>query len=321
MKVKARSQFGKEVRRKFLRYTHKKGSKLEKALQAIIDKQDPEAVHEFRKTTRDLQGIIAVCAIRRSSRKVKQIRDALRDGRHALSNARDSDVLLELTKQTQQGPRCVEERADWTTIEHRLKKRRRRTLKMFGKKAKTRIFNHLTSTAREIVKRKTKSEPMTDNLALLLQQGWQKWNAAIDAFHSDPKVATLHAVRIKAKSLRYALNLRQDFYPHTQLEHASRWLKDLQDQIGAWHDELALSRLARSTFAKAPREPHAAKLVQGIKEQEIAMAETARQYLRSLRDTDEYQHLRRLLSAAVFAMADGQPTESPARENITGSLH
>ena len=97
--------------------------------------------------------------------------------------------------------------------------------------------------------------------------------------------------------------------------------KTCRTKLGAWHDELALSRLARNTFSKAPRERHEAKLIFGLREQEIAMAETAQKYLRSVRDTDEYQRLRRLLSAAVFAMEDGQTDESPAREPITGLLH
>jgi hypothetical protein len=62
--------------------------------------------------------------------------------------------------------------------------------------------------------------------------------------------------------------------------------------------------VARSTFAETRRELHAAKLVHSIKEQEIAMVETAQKYLRSLRDTADYQRLRRLLSAAVLTMAE-----------------
>jgi len=321
MKTKASSHFGKEVRRNFLRYTRKKARKLNEALHASVEEHVPEAVHKFRKATRDLQCIIAVCGIRRSTRKMKRTRDALRESRHALSDTRDSDVLLGLVKRKQHGSRNAQERADWSAVAERLIERRHRTLKLFAKKADFQKFSQLTSTAKAIIRKKAESEPMTENLAELLQQCWRKWNAAIDAFDCDPKVSRLHAVRIKAKSLRYALDLRHEFYPHAQLEEASSWLKDLQDQIGAWHDELALSQLARSTFPNSPRAPDAAKIVLGIKEQEIAMAETAQQYLQSLRATDEYQRLRRLLSAAIFAMANDQAAEPPARAAITGLLH
>jgi CHAD domain-containing protein len=320
MKAKASSHFGKELQRNFLRYARKKGQKLNEALQIIIDKQHPEAVHEFRKTTRDLQSILAVCGIRHSSRKIKRLRDALRDRRHALSDWRDSDVLLGLIKQ-QRSTHNIQERAAWSTIADRITRQRQRTLKRFVKKADPRKLKKLTIETRAVVKKKMRTDPLMNDLAQVLQQSWQKWNVAIDAFDAKPQITKLHDIRIKAKTLRYAMELRQQFYASPQLEQASGWLKEIQDQIGAWHDELTLSQLARNSFAKPPREPHAAKLIRSIKEQEIAMAETAQKYLRSLRETDEYQRLRRLLSASIFAMAGDQLAESPLRENITGPLH
>jgi CHAD domain-containing protein len=319
MKAKTGSNFGKDLQRHFSHHAHKKGKKLKEALQIIVRQQTPEAVHDFRKITRDLQCIIAVCGIRRASRKVKQIRNGLRGYRHALSDWRDSDVLLSLIKQTQRKATDNRNRADWTIIADGITKRRQTAIKAFLKKANTHKVKQLVAKITQIVKKSVTSEPIMDNLAQLLQQAWKKWNAAMDAFDSDPTVSNLHNVRIKAKTLRYAANLREQFYTYPQLEHAGSWLKDIQDQIGAWHDELSLSQLARSTFVKTPREPHATKLIRTIKEQEIIMAETAQKFLRSLRHTKDYERLRLALSASIFAMASDSQAKPTPEDDITGT--
>src|SRR5260370_23756803 len=126
-----------------------------------------------------------------------------------------------------------------------------------------------------------------DDLRLLLQRGWEKWNGAIDDFVGDATVSNLNAVRIKAKTIRYATQLSQRFYPDNHLDSASEWLKDIQDRIGAWHDEYMLGQRALETFSKAraARDPGTIKVIREIKEKEIAMAESSRTFIVSIRKT------------------------------------
>src|SRR5260370_37263835 len=90
-----------------------------------------------------------------------------------------------------------------------------------------------------------------DDLRLLLQRGWEKWNGAIDDFVGDATAANLDAVRIKAKTIRYATQLSQRFSPDNHLDSAIEWLKDIQDTIGASHDEYMLRQHALQTFSSA----------------------------------------------------------------------
>ena len=71
MNARAKPQFSEDMRQNFLRYTRKKGRKLNKLLQVIMDKQESGAIHGFRKTTRDLQSIVRSVAFSAPSPEIK----------------------------------------------------------------------------------------------------------------------------------------------------------------------------------------------------------------------------------------------------------
>ena len=171
-----------------------------------------------------------------------------------------------------------------------------------------------------LVKKKIKSESMMDNLRLLLERGWEKWTGSIDDFLHDSTALKLHAVRIKAKTLRYSIGLSQRLYPDNHLDSASEWLKEIQDRIGAWHDEFMLGQRVLETFSRTPRDPGAIKVIREIKEKEIAMAESAHDFISSIGKTKQYQRLQMFLSATVYAMANGSDPGKLATESIRGPL-
>jgi CHAD domain-containing protein len=313
----------KELSKDLRHYATKRSKKLNKTFQKAVENKDSEAVHEFRKSTRDLQCLVEACGITRSTRKAKKIRVGLQSWRHALSAWRDGDVMIELVSQAQQKAHGTYERQVWPAIAERTTQRRDRALKKFLKNADSRKMRKLRTKIEVLVKGRAKAEPMADNLGRLLQQAWQKLNLAIDKFERVAEVANLHSVRIKTKTLRYALALRQKFYPDKQLDDMNTWLKGIQDQIGGWHDELMLSELVRTTLSKsdAISDPNAAKIIERIKEQEIAMAESARNYLLSVREMQEYKHLRRVLSAAIYATSKDNDGEELAHQNVIGPTH
>lgn len=302
----------KKLSEELIRYAAKRSRKLHKTLQIIIRSKDTEAVHDFRKTTRDVQCLVDACRVRRSTRRAKRIRSDLQSWRHALSAWRDGDVMIKLVEQAQQKAHHTYEREAWPTIAERTAKQRKRALKKFLKNADVRKMRKLRTEIKGLVKNRARVEPMADNVAQLLQQAWQRLHFAIDEFQRAPGVINLHAVRIKAKSLRYALDLRQRFYPNKKLEDSSVLLKEIQDRIGEWHDELMLSALVRSTLSEshAVSDPNAAKVIERIKEQEILMAESARRYLLTMQETEQYKRLKRVVSAAIYATSNDDATEA-----------
>jgi CHAD domain-containing protein len=163
-----------------------------------------------------------------------------------------------------------------------------------------------------LVKKKAQPDLITANLRRLLQKCWNRWNGTVDRYLVDDSAENLHDVRIKAKSLRYAIEFSQHFYPDRKLGHASEWLKEIQDQVGAWHDELMLGQQVLRSFSQShpTHDPDALKLIRDIKEKELAMAGSAHAFLRPARKTEHYQRLERNLAALVYAMTDANDAEA-----------
>jgi CHAD domain-containing protein len=263
---------------------------------------------------------VDACRIGKASRETSKNRRQLQGCRHAFSAWRDSDVMLNELTTAKNRPQTQEERALWGELGNRLAKERQRALKKINRNYKSLKVARTAARIKALVKKKAHGESVTDNLRRLLQHDWEKLNEAIDAFIGNAITAKLHNVRIKAKTLKYAIEVGQKLYPDDQLASASDWLTTIQDRVGAWHDELMLSQFALAAFAKAQasHEPIAIKIIRTIKKKEIATAESAREFIVSSRKTDEYRRLRRLLSASVYAMTKNG--SEPEVENITGPL-
>ena len=310
----------KQLEKEFVRYARKRVRELKSTFKQIVEKSDSRAVHDFRKATRHLQTIVDAIGIRRPSRKTLKIRGRLQKCRHALGEWRDDEVVLKELKKAERKARTRNERQCWSQVAKRTAKEHRLTLKKFFRNYKSLRVPATAAKLKALAKKKIQSESMMDNLRLLLERGWENWTGAIDDFLDDSTAVKLHAVRIKAKTLRYSIGLSQRLYPDSHLESASEWLREIQDRIGAWHDEFMLGQRALQTFPRAPRDPDAIKVIREIKEKEIAIAESARDFISAIGKTKQYQRLQQLLSATVYAMANGSDPGKLASENIRGPI-
>ena len=316
------SNSGKDFRKEFKRYARKRVRDLGSTFEKVVERLDTEAVHEFRKTTRLLQTIVDAFGIRGKSPRTVKIRRRLQRCRHALSEWRDCDVILVELKKARRMARTKGERQCWSQVAERVAKQRRRSMKKFLRNHRSLKIKAVGAKAKEMVAKNTRTDSLMDDLRLYLQRGWTKWSSAIDDFSDKAAVPELHQVRIKTKTLRYAIELSNRFYPDHHLERANRWLKDIQDRVGAWHDELMLGRRALETFAgsRTPRDPGAINVIRQAKEKEIALAESARSFILSIRKSSDYRLLQRALSASVYAMTDGSDPAEIAADSITGPI-
>jgi hypothetical protein len=254
-------------------------------------------------------------------RAVRSTRDAsqkggqeLREFRHALSAWRRR-LCPRGNKKAQVTARSSGERRCWATIACCAAKPQRRAVKKFLRNRDALKVKTLGSKVK-VLSRGARIE----GLRLLLNSAWGKWNATIDECAEIAAIDKLHAVRIKAKTLRYSIEPSQKFAPDHQLEMAGEFLKDIQDRVGAWHDELMLGQLVLETFYASGEAPEldAMKLIRDIKEKEIGRAESARGFVLSIPSTEDYRHLRTVLSASIYAMS--KPGDAPEQTNITGPL-
>jgi CHAD domain-containing protein len=314
---------GNEFRREFKRYARKRVRQLKSTLHEIVERMDTEAVHDFRKTTRHLQTIVDTCAIRGPSSRTMKIRRRLQKCRHALSQWRDCDVILVELKKARRIAHTKDDRQCWSEVAARVAKRRRRTMKKFLRRYRSLKVKAIAAKAMALVRKNARADSLMDNLRLYLERCWTRWSGAIDDFIDKAAVPELHQVRVKTKTLRYAIELSNRFYPDRHLERAGRWLEDFQNRVGEWHDELMLGQSALKTFSGsgAPRDPGAINVIREAKEKEIELAESARNFILSIRKTSDYRLLRRALSASVYAMTtNGSDAGTIVTDSITGPI-
>jgi CHAD domain-containing protein len=309
------------INKEFNRLARKQTKLLKSSFHDIVEKEDKEAVHDFRKTTRHLQSMLKACVNRDGRRKARRIDKQLKLCRHALSDWRDGDVLLqELDKARRKSARRAD-RQSWTLVIRRTARSRDRAIKEFLRQRKHLKVAKTGSAFRRIVKRESRAGDIMTDLKVLIEHSWLRWNESLDACVADRTMANLHAVRIKTKSLRYALELAARFYPDRDFESFSSWLKQVQDRVGVWHDEFTLSQRARDTLSRPSRARDTRRLglVATLKEREIEMAERARRYVLSIRKMDRFLRLKKHLSASIFAMSrrDDKPIAS---ESLSGPL-
>ena len=305
---------GKKLAPKFRRLAYRRIRQLKKYFDRIVDQADSEAVHDFRKSTRHLQAVVETCESQ--SRKTEKLRGNLRKFRHVLGEWRDTEVLLAELRKVQRHHGYSAERPYWRELAADILKAHEKATKTFFRRRKSLKVKATTSGLKKLVKKEYHSATLMHDLQGELANRWKKWVASIEDFVADNTATALHGVRIKSKGLRYALKLTLYLYPDEELEACADWLKEIQDRLGAWHDEMTLAQRALKSFAALPREPDALKVIRRIKENEISLAEAARDFITPIRMTHEYACLRRRLSATVFALADADATSSRSDDLI-----
>src|SRR5467141_4133694 len=120
-----------KLRKDFLRYARKRTRSLKRTFNDIVETSQSEAVHDFRKTTRDLQTVVDVCAIDSGFGSAKKLRRRLQKCRHALSDWRDGDVMLREIKRAKRKEKKREMRQCWIRVTEKAEKSRRRSIKKF----------------------------------------------------------------------------------------------------------------------------------------------------------------------------------------------
>lgn len=308
-------------KKNFVKLARKRTRQLTSSYEDVVKKSNPEVVHDFREITRHLQSMVEACG-GADGKSAKKIRKRLQRCRHALSDWRDGDVMLrELTK-ARRTARSKTDREWWALVIGRTGKVRDRAIEEFYRTRKSLKVRKVCSGVRRLIEEEMTRKTLMRALQTLIQNSWERWNESIDGLVAHKTAQALHSVRIKTKTLRYALELGARFYPEQELTTASRWLKRIQERIGSWHDQFALCERARESFTRLAKRPDQGriKLVERLKAREIGAAVSGRNYIISMRKTELYQRLHRRLSASIFAMSNDRPFLPSHDESLSGPL-
>jgi CHAD domain-containing protein len=238
---------------------------------AVLETDDPEAVHKMRVTTRRLQASLDLLGHELRADKLK---NRLRKWRRMLSLVRNYDVFLILIDKEAAAHR-PSQRDQYELVKAILHKRRER------RAAKVRQYMRKASISRIAAKlglvitplaiepsEQASAEPtdairesrvdkesrvdegarkgfgadehrIAGHIAERLEQRLAEFQMLAVQAHPSTNAQDLHQLRIAAKRVRYLLEIISDL-GYGDASRALRWLRTLQDRIGDWHDLEAL---------------------------------------------------------------------------------
>jgi CHAD domain-containing protein len=255
--------------------------------QAVMETDEPEAIHKMRVTTRRLQASLDLLQTNGDELHIRRIKKRLRKWRRTLSLVRNYDVFLNLIEQ-ERPTRSAAHQRRFELLKSILRDRRAHIIQKARARLQGAIIDDLAArlgvmlteqpveqtVAEALPDGQTMAETLPDGQAVIeaakkmnideekvtrrttqrLEQRLGEFQALAAQAHptSDPDEA--HQLRIAAKRLRYLLEIISEMGFGSAMQ-ALTWLRSLQDRIGDWHDlealeEEILSITTRKKFVK-----------------------------------------------------------------------
>ncbi len=219
-------------------YVERQWARLEESLQQAMAVADVEAVHDLRVASRRLEEPLTVCrdwvngkTLDRAIRQLRRLRQAFRE-------VRDFDVLH---KSLHDAKGLSTKQLDY--LHRELAEARSARMHTVRRKAGTKQLASARALLDDLLEAFEASggndaQWVCDQLEALVQ------DRATEILQSDPAQdgrLDLHGTRIGLKRLRYATELTEAIAGTDRPELMSR-LRDAQDRLGQWNDELQAAR-------------------------------------------------------------------------------
>jgi len=212
----------------------------------------PKTVHDVRVWSRRLQQAVSAFFPKPRSGKARRMRRTPRRIRRALGDWRNCDVLLEIVARQQRRTRSAAKRRAWDFVGDYLRQRRSKAVARAGKKLLRQDLGGYDAQARRLLDQAPEESPeiLMQRLGDSVQAAWTEWQSALTRAQENRAPSDLHGFRIATKNLRYRAELLYDV-GHTEMKTQLKWLADLQDAIGVWHDRQVLDRAVAKAVARA----------------------------------------------------------------------
>ncbi len=244
---------------------------------AVLDKVlatgDPDAIHDLRVVTRRLQQVLSALAPSPRPKRVLRLRKTLRRVRRALGAWRNYDVILETVAQRRKATRSPHKRAAWTLVREHLEKRRldemiRARRRLLGKDLSS-FADRLEAVITDLLQQ-TQPRDVERSVLARVEAAWRDWQAALTRAEQSSGVTTVHGLRIATKRLRYRVELARALGDEAA-EPVLEWARDVQHELGDWHDHQVLQQLMAEALARPEVLLGAAEIVR------VALAELDRE--------------------------------------------
>lgn len=220
-------------------------------LMKTLATENAVAVHDLRVYSRRSQQVLAALFSKPRPRRVSLVMRALRTARQTTGQWRSLDVALDRLSHRLRRVKNPDERRAWVLVKEALTKRReiqiRRARRAISKRRIVARIHKADRLAGELARqaaRGVEPPPLGPTIAL----AWHQWSEALDNARRAPDAATVHALRIATKRLRYRMELAADLQEPGAAAVVS-WLKSAQSTLGNFHDRHELRMMAAGALA------------------------------------------------------------------------
>ena len=198
---------------------------------------NPKTVHDVRVWSRRVQQAVSAFFPKPRPGKVRRLRRTPRRIRRALGEWRNCDVLLEIVARQQRRTRSEAKRRAWNFVRDYLLRKRAKEVSRAEKKLMRQDLRGYAALANRVLGQPPDESPeiLMQRLRDSVREAWTEWQSALSRAQETRAVNDLHAFRIATKDLRYRTELLYDV-GHKHFKAQLKWLAELQDAIGVWHD-------------------------------------------------------------------------------------
>jgi CHAD domain-containing protein len=270
------------IRRALTRLLRKRVKKFVALAPEVRANANPKTVHDARVWSRRLQQALSAFFPKPRSGKVRRLRRTPRRIRRALGEWRNCDVLLDIVARQQRRTRSEAKRQAWAFVRDYLLQKRSKQVARAGKKLLRQDVGNYAALAYRLLGQPTDERPeiLMQRLCDSVQEAWTQWQSALTRAQETRAVNDLHVLRIATKDLRYRTELLYDV-GHRQLKAHLKWLADLQEALGVWHDRQVLHQAVAAAVARAEI------LLQELQTARILLAELETDRSRQGQDMDK----------------------------------
>ena len=201
----------------------------------------PKTIHDIRVASRRLQQILDYLYPAPRPPSIRRLRSRLRRSRRILGKLRDYDVFIASIDKRLKSKRLAQRQA-LIAVHDRLKQRRVKLMKKARERFDKEDVPDLCSQLNSLLNNsglQTAAEkfppPRPEAMDIAWKRLWRDFSGEVAESLREPRPVNIHGVRIKAKRLRYLLEVIEELgNPHAEM--ALVWLRRLQQQLGDWHD-------------------------------------------------------------------------------------
>jgi CHAD domain-containing protein len=240
------------VRRALTRLLRKRVKKFVALAPEVSADSSPKTVHDVRVWSRRLQQAVSTLFPKPRSGKVRRLRRTPRRIRRALGEWRNCDVLLEMVAKQQRHTRSESKRRAWALVRDYLMQKRSKEVVRAGKKLLREDLGNYAARAQRLLAQSPEegAEILLKRLRDSVEGAWTEWQSALTRAQETRAVADLHAFRIATKVLRYRTELLYDL-GYRDVKVQLKWLADLQEVLGVWHDRQVLHQAVAEALGRA----------------------------------------------------------------------